>query len=322
MTIEFKQKQIEKKEERIRKPYVGYFSPSGELIDFNQLFGRRGHGEWKNPVSQSFLAWVSYIVTGEFIESYRNSSLGKHFPKDIENNEYPNIKEFVIRGYNSSNWNECNIDLFIKALNDKVNHLKKVYETVGSLKGFNEFEYCLLLFFKNAYRDKNFFEAINRKIVVSNPSIIKEELEKIYSSTENTNINPYYCNHLKMELMSYFKDICVQYLGYDSLEEFKPNGSVIKIPSLYEEFNFDFLANPRIISSSYPNINERFYNYLLMDWAVHRLPRYNYNEKTGIYEQEPEYWLIYQSETEQKLEKEIQSIRRLVPINERYKYFR
>lgn len=126
---------------------------------------------------------------------------------------------------------------------------------------------------------------------------------------------------MKEELLSYFKDICVQYLGYDSLERFKTNGDNLNIPSFGEYYNFDFLANPRIITSSYPNINERYYNYLLMDWVVHRLPRYNYNEETGLYEKSA-FSMIYQSETEQKLEQEIQSIKKNVPIKERKKYFR
>ena len=44
--------------------------------------------------------------------------------------------------------------------------------------------------------------------------------------------------------------------------------------------SFDFKENPRVITSSYPNINERYYNYLLMDWAVHKIPRYYFNETT------------------------------------------
>lgn len=130
-----------------------------------------------------------------------------------------------------------------------------------------------------------------------------------------------YRDYLKEDLLSHLKDICVQYLGYDSLERFHPNGSEIEIPYRYDDYDFDFLANPRIITSSYPNVNERYYNYLIMDWTVHKIPRYYYNEQTGLYEKSV-LSSFYKSETEQKLEQEIKSIKKLVQLQDRKQYFR
>ena len=55
--------------------------------------------------------------------------------------------------------------------------------------------------------------------------------------------------------------------------------------------------------------------------SIHRLPRYYYNERTGVYEKS-DFNILYQSEKEERLAKEIQSVKKLVPLKERPKYFR
>ena len=82
-----------------------------------------------------------------------------------------------------------------------------------------------------------------------------------------------------------------------------------------------FYKIPRIITTSYNNINERFYNFLLMDWAIHKLPRYLWDEKEQKYIEEPVIRDFYQNDTEEIMKKEIASIKRLVPKKDRYKYF-
>lgn len=121
--------------------------------------------------------------------------------------------------------------------------------------------------------------------------------------------------------MQYFKDISVQYLGYDSLERFTTKNKEIKIQNRNgEEYQRYFLANPRVITSSYPNINERYYNYLLMNWRVDRLPRYVFNDKSKYFEVD-EFISNYDVEKEEMLGKEIQTIKKLVPLKDRHKYF-
>lgn len=124
---------------------------------------------------------------------------------------------------------------------------------------------------------------------------------------------------MKEELLSHLKDICVQYLGYDALERFSPDGSLIEVPDRYEDYDSYFLDTPRVITSSYPN--ERYYNYLIMNWDVHSVPRYYYNLQTGLYEKD-DFSMFYQSDAEQRLGEEIKSIRKLVPLDERKNYFR
>lgn len=321
MTIEFKEEQITKKEERIRKPYIGYFSPNGKLIDYNVLLGGNYHDAWRNPVSLTFLSWVSYIINGTSIEDLKTWAL---FPNMVTNNQYPGIDEYVIRGYGTFyDFNYDDIDWFLKTLYSRINDIENNWHTYENIDDYSLFEYKLLLFFRNAYKNKTFFDSIQRKISVENPDVVQERLKYKYRNCNCSDrfLEEIYQDHLKKELLSHLKDICVQYLGYDALERFKPNGAEIKIPYRYEDYDFDFLANPRIITSSHPNVNERYYNYLLMDWTVHRLPRYYYNEQTGLYEKS-DFSTFYQSDKEQKLNQEIQSIKKIVPLKERKKYFR
>lgn len=170
-----------------------------------------------------------------------------------------------------------------------------------------------------------FFEAIDREIKIDNPEYIFNKFYKGYEKDM-------YCADRMVDiyikeiiLKDHFKDICVQYLGYDSLERFSPNGRRIKVPHrewLITKGPTNFQKTPRIITSSAPNPKERFYNYLLMDWDVHILPRYMFNEQTGMYEKEPEYLGFHYSDKEEILAKEIASIKKLVPLEDRPKYFR
>lgn len=324
MSLEFKEEQITEYERLREKPFIGYFSPNGSLINYNILLGGNYHEAWQNPVSWTWLNFVSYIIPGTSIEELKKANW---YDKDlleesVTDNQYPGINECVKRGYELHyDFNFKTFDEFLKRLDDKINNIEDSWHTFGSIEDYKLFEYHLLLFFKNAYRDKKFFDSIQRKILIEDPSVVQKRLRYEYRNwnSSDLDLNTIYHNHLKRELLSYFKDICVQYLGYDSLERFKPNGEEIKIPYQYQDF--DFLTNPRVITSSYPNINERYYNYLLMDWVVRRLPRYYYNEKTGLYEKST-FSIFYQSEKEKKLVQKIQSIKKFVPLNERKKYFR
>lgn len=131
-----------------------------------------------------------------------------------------------------------------------------------------------------------------------------------------------YKRYVVEELMSHFKDISVQYLGYDSLERFTTSNKVIKIePENIENYESYLLSNPRKITTSCLNPNERFFNFLAMDYEVTVLPRYFFNEKTRQFETHP-LLEFYQTDKEKILKKELQSIKRLVPLDKRQQYFR
>lgn len=317
MTIEFKEEQIAYVEERRREPFIGYFAPNGELINYNVLLGGNYHDAWRNPVSISFLSWVSYIVQGTSIEELKHkTSVSSVFT----NNYYPGIDEYVKWGNVDYDFFVYkNLDKFLEALHRHIEELEDNFYKYGGFSGYAEFQYRLSLFFKNAYKNKRFFDSIQRKIIIENPNIVKKRLKHRNPGISDEQLKLVYHDYLRKELLSYLKDICVQYLGYDALERFNHNGTEIEIPYYYEDF--DFRATPRIITSSCSNPNERYFNYLIMDWIVNILPRYYYNDKSGVYEKS-DFNMFYQSEKEKRLGQEIQSIKKLVPLKERYRYFR
>lgn len=316
MTIEFKKEQITKVELNNKRPFVGYFAPNGELIGYNTLLGGGAHDSWRNPVSMAFLSFVSFLVEGTSIQELKEEAL---FPRMITDNEYPGIEEYVVRGYGINyDINYRSFEEFIESLNNRIKSIETSWQKYGKIESYTLFEYRMLLFFRNAYRNKRFFDSINRKITIKNP---EEEKAKIKASYEGGKILDHileenYRYNLKTELLSHLKDICVQYLGYDSLERFRPDGTYIDIPYKWEEYKkFDFFANPRVITSSYPNVNERYFEYLIRGWKVHQLPRYYYNERTGLYEK-CDFYLYYQSDKEKRLGDEIASILDSIPIEE------
>ena len=123
-------------------------------------------------------------------------------------------------------------------------------------------------------------------------------------------------------LLLLLKDICVQYLGYDSIEQVKPDGTFLKFPDYYYLYPKDYLTyfeKPRIITSHNSNVTQRFFNYLLMDWKIQESPKYFFNPETNRFELEQSQKFFSRDEIYQE---EIDSIRRLVPLKDRPKYFR
>lgn len=116
-------------------------------------------------------------------------------------------------------------------------------------------------------------------------------------SEKREEVEGYYYDYWSRMMLSFFKDTLVQYLGYDSVEN----------------------VCLRTICTSYPNVNERFYNYKLMDFNILQVPRMMWDEKNKIYRPT---LIEYQTEKEEILEKEIDSIRRLVKREKRSEYFR
>ena len=325
MTIEFKEQQIIEKEKATRKPYIGYFAPNGTLIDFNLLLGMNTHTSSYNPVSWAFISWVSYILQGTSTKKYKRTSTAKLFPYTVKNNEYLGIDEFVIRGYqadstNFGNKNSFSFDYFLEMLNKRIDY----FRSRKSLNDYEIFEYQLLLFFNQAYQNRRFFECIGRDITVENPDIVKERIKKQYSkcSLSESELGGLYLRNLRIQLFSYMKDICIQFLGYDALERFNAISlAEIAIPDKNEEYNFDFLGNPRIITTACFNPNEKYFNWQIMDYQIQNVPKYNYNTLTRTFEEVPDISTFHQRHSEEIYGQEIACIRKLVPKDQRYKYF-
>lgn len=97
----------------------------------------------------------------------------------------------------------------------------------------------------------------------------------------------------------FLKDVLVQACNYDSVES-----------QLY-----------RAITTSKFNIYETFYDYMLHDYRIFQIPKmvYDDNLEKYVFWSQPD-WMI--TERELRLKDEVESIRRMVPLNERGQYCR
>ena len=100
-----------------------------------------------------------------------------------------------------------------------------------------------------------------------------------------------------------------------------PGVKKIDIPE-NEEYDKFFYNTPRVITTSNSDIYERFYNYLLMDWEIYKVPRFVFNNETKMYELEDDTLNTFRQEKNEEIKDEIQSIKKLVPPNERNKFFK
>lgn len=329
MSIEYKEDEILNIENmRNGKPLIGYINPSGQILDFSMLLGHYGHDNWCNPSTPYFLAFVSFVIKNYKISEFFEYEWDKE-KIFYKNNLYDGYDDVVKRGVEyAKDENEDTYDNFIEKLNNYIAFQReRSIRRFKSHRDYTDDEYetlnnDLMKFFQKAYSNKDFFGSLGRTLFVEKRDKVFEK----YNIDENTffdNGDEFYYDYLTVQLMSYFKDICVQYLGYDSIERAWPIGDVNIYNNIYEESNGYILSdNPRIIVSSQKNINDRFYNWLLMDWTVQQVPKKIWDENRKKFIDENYIFDYVHREKEEILGKEIESIKRLVKKEDRYKYFR
>ena len=282
--------------------YLGaYFTPNGNLVEIDKLwkyeiFGNNGeHCFYLNGIFDRFITSDSHY--GELSNIETNYILEK-LQQEIENIKNSKIKYYEARYSDSTLLTQLSqmeielCDLFIKCYNS--NRLKSA---TGHING--------------ADKSRNFYD-LSEALGIS----ISFDIEYVKYSQDN------YYRDLTNKLL--LKEILVRHLGYHSIES-----------------NW-----PKTITTSSWNIYEQFYNYLLMDYSVQQVSRFKYDEEKGIYIERPltEERCYYEkneqgnvidtksvlinikdyltSDSELRLRDEIHAIKRLVPLNERPKYFR
>jgi len=323
MSVQYYEPIMDKIEKEEYKSFVGYINLREQLIDYSTLIGRQSHCTNRNPASYVYLRFISFLVKG-----YSPDEL-KYF-WDEEQRLYKNNKtegyDYVVkRGYDYYHrHNIYSYESFLSELNTCYNERQEIIkEQINSQEPFwkmhvyENLQNDIISFFKHAYSNDDFFEAIDRVLQIqcfdSFEEIYKKEMDEIdrvhekypYKSTSRD----FYENYVKVELMSHFKDIMVQYLGYDSIERrLKLN------PDKSDMF--------KVITTSCTNTNERFYNWILMDWDIHRIYKMYWNEDEKRFIKENPISNYYQTEKEEILGKEIESIKREVPKQYRKDYFR
>lgn len=270
-----------------------------------------------------FLYFISFVINGFDPEELI-------FPWDEDSPLYEKNKtdgyDYVIkRGYSYYEYcNHCSYAEFLEELNSFYesrqgfikNHLN-LRQEVGGKHVYQILLNDLMTFFKNAYQYNDFFRTVGiTPQVQSKEDYLKihhKEFEKKRKLESNImrkySDNDFYFKYQEAQLMSYFKDFMVRYMRYDSIErrlKLNPNE-----PKMF-----------KVITTSCPNPNERFYNWLLKDWIVQRVPRMYLNEQEKRFVSENPVIDYYQTDKEIILGEEIASIKRLVPIQNREEYFR
>lgn len=318
MSLDYKPKEIVRGE-RISEesgniePFAGYISPSGDIISFYSLFGGTGHEDWRNQASWAFVNFVYFIVK-----------------------ECPYQKQTTIKGIKSEEltfWSDrYKMTEFMKLLNEHLRWYKgQMYDP------YCHMAYDILKIFKLAYQNGSFFETIGQEIrITSFPEwIVKqyhydwsEDRQLIDDKYLDYNATKFYEELAKRELMTFFKEFVVRYLEYDTIERISPDIKKVDIKERYDgsysgRTAEDYMAKtPRIITTSSTIPNERFYNYLLMDWVVQRVPKFIYNNDEHRFQEESTLKDFYKNEKEEILAEEIASVKRLVPLHQRHNYFR
>lgn len=322
MTVQYFESTMDEIEKKKSIPFVGYINPRGQLIDYTTLIGKQTHYSTKNPASMMFLQFISYIVKG-----FDPKELKFFWDEDghiYKNNKTEGFDDVIKRGFDYHiYYNRCSYDDFLQEVNayyeSRQKYIKSYIDSQYSFWDMHVYEQLqndLMLFFKNAYENKDFFNSIGitpqvecYEDYLENHEKEMKEKRKLYSWMSNYNDRNFYNEYQIAQLMSYFKDIMVMYIGYDSIERrLKLN------PNKPTKF--------KVITTSYTNPNERFYNWLLMDWNIQRVPRMYWNEQEKRFIQENPIINYYQTDKEEILSEEITSIKREIPKQYRKEYFR
>lgn len=200
--------------------------------------------------------------------------------------------------------------------NDSFSHDRKYGYTSNKFKIMDR---DLLQFFKNCYENDTFNKGLGRYIRLKcgyqfaddDFAPIYKKCLDLYPKKENETAEQYkyrtpsyyhydyqYERYIDIQLLNLLKEVFISYLGYHSVERI-----------------------PRTITTSEFKIYETFYNYLLNDFNIFQIPKMIYDQDKKMYvEQKQNEFFVPDSEL--RLKEEIQSIKKLVPKKERYKYYR
>lgn len=165
---------------------------------------------------------------------------------------------------------------------------------------YEQMEMDIYNFLLNCYSSDTFFDGVG--------NVETCMCEREFWKYEYKNKNLYDIDHydFKMEYEIYkdkifadvFKNVMIQYLGYHSVERVS-----------------------RTITTSTSCIYETFYNYLLNDFTIFQIPKMKFNpeERKYVSQNFNEFFL---PDSELRFRDEIQAIKKLVPRENRIKYYR
>lgn len=267
--------------------FIGYLNPYGEVLDYSRPFGMGGHDD--NRLTTYFEAYFRMPTNDPWIQQCEG--------KNVINLE-------------SERWYAQDRRTFFK---ERVEHHADLARKYGVTDDpYARFQDDLDLFFYRCYQADTFMDGFGQNCMSLNKSEFyhlcckKRELyqkrfgetEEEYSKRVKRFLEEDYDWYLKHLMLDWYKTVIVQYMHYHLVERCQKGITTCSLKPY-----------------------ETFYIYLLNDFVIHQIPCmiYDNNRKMHIlYQQNP--FLIPDSES--RLKEEIQAIKKLVPLSERFKYYR
>ena len=271
------------KENFIWPNFIGYLSPTGKPIEYSNPLGLGGH-----DCDRTTLFFETYFRMTE-------NEIWLQQLEGINSIDYEHEKD-LSKYYRS---------FFQKRKNDTIEQYKKYGKSKNPRTIFMD---DMETFFLNCFQAETFNDGFNQNTQILNQAeyndlYLKDKIQqykdKGYSDeTIRRIISSEYTWYKKRLMLDWYKTVIVQYMHYHLIERCNKG-----------------------ITTSDPKPYETFYNYLLNDFNIHQIPRMIYDNERKMYipYTRNEFFI---PERELILKEEIESIKKLVPPNERYKYYR
>lgn len=314
MTLPFREEIVNDKGLSVRNfenpNFIGYLSPYGCVVDYSRPLGYGGHDV--NPYTEFFQHYF-YLRESDRYEYNIHYLDGVYNSCEMEKIEAKEMKEELEKLY--------------------VNHYKEHYkrkmerrrkeEKLGSYYSSYDESYDLkedlVKFFYNCYSSETFEKGFGKDVTVMSEDEfatsdflkIRNERDRVFPIKNGESYRDYldripvwyhfdtqYEKYKTEIYLNFLKDVLVSYLGYHYVAR-----------------------TPKTIYTSSFNIYETFYNYLLNDFVIYQMPKMVYDPVIKKYE-ELKFNELFIPESELILKNEIESIRRMVPLERRKEYYR
>lgn len=318
--------------------YPKFFTPNGKLyldttnhynVRFKEDFNKSLHLVNNNPnyyrieIRNSYFNENAYIINNKIILTKEGKEIYSIVPEMIKRiehvigtkltmieydnnqseteiiyNEEPNFKNVLRVKYKPS--------IEEKVLIEKSKYIKEIKkENITTRKGKEildifpkfELEYNSGIYTRGIYNEKtlelynelienkrNMYDYATRLCEISNNP--KQALKSLKELLKN------------VQEEDFFTDVLVQNMNYDLIEEIIPN----------------------TIITSKNNINETFFNYLIMDFNVKQIPKIVFNQDKQQFVYKDNEFIKLHRDVE--YEEEINLIKKYIPMNERKNYFK
>lgn len=291
MTLPFKEEIVNDKEYsqyNFEHPhFIGYLNKYGEVLDYSRPLGLGGHNDNK-------------LTT--FFESYFRMPENDSWIQQIENRNVIDLEE---EKYYAKSRKEY--------FKEKLEYISSFTKKYGITKDpYKQFENDLNFFFYNCYQANTFIDGFGQNSISLNKvefiqkycekrTIFQKEpteTEEQYRERRSRLIDYDYYWYKKNLMLDWYKAVIVQYMHYHLITR----------------------CEKGIVTSDLKP-TETFYNYLLNDFKVYQIPCMIYDNTKKTYVQYKQNQFLI-SDSELRLQEEIQAIKKLVPLKERTKYYR